>query len=550
MSFIILAGEEAGPKSNKLGGVWNVINAEAKILSKIAEEEIILAGPYFEKIGQDWSSKQRITDTSEFKPIENEKIQKALDSIPIEFKAGKKDGINYILFNAEEYLKKIVEYDGKEMKFSDAVKAEAYHLVGLNSLAYETTGYGREYTHYLNLSHAISEFVKALLQYGKVSLHCHEFPVFYALARLEKLGLPAKTVATFHATKVGRTWGSKAIEKILHGDASWHPSTQVGLAELERLARYADVVTFVSDTTRAEARLFYGIDGVVVRNGIEVKTDRIDWERKTTCLKKIQNFLSENLAQVHGIEVKSENILPIYTISRIEIENKGYPDLIDSLIILDRILKNRIENGEIDKDTKVFCLLITAHGPKDPKKLPKGFPIYLPAEILVGEEIRLRNMIIERDLDPRNLKKRAVCAVLYPQWIGKNDGALNMSLDEIAAGCIAGIFPSRYDPFLLTALEAGREACPVVISRACGFSGFVRELQRKKGLFGGVVLVDNITQTYLETITDYALGLSTILYAFLRDKAKDKMMCDMAFLLAREMNWEEPVKKYYEILRE
>ena len=97
----------------------------------------------------------------------------------------------------------------------------------------------------------------------------------------------------------------------------------------------------------------------------------------------------------------------------------------------------------------MVCFLIAAHGPKDKDKLPEGFPVNLTPEILVGDEIRLENMIMDRGLDKKELisDKRMVVAVLYPQWVGPNDGGLGMRVDEIMAGCVAGIFPSQYEPF-------------------------------------------------------------------------------------------------------
>ncbi len=559
--FIIIAGEEAGPVSNKLGGVWNVIDAEARHMSSITDDEIIVVGPFFERIGQDWSPKNRVT-RDHFPFSVSEDILKAAKSVGIPFVSGrvevegkcgevvdgKKHYINYVLFNVEYNLTRSVEYDGKKMRLSDAVKAEAYKLVGLDSLRYESQSYGREYTHYLNLSYAVSEFARALNDAGETAMHCHEYPVFYAAARLEKLKVPVRTVVTFHATKVGRALGAEVFDRIRRNDPSLPAGIQEGFVELEKLARYADTVTFVSDKTRAEARLFYGVDGIVIRNGIDVCREAIDWKFKDDCLRRIRETLARKLKDVYGYEIEEESIVPVYTISRLELENKGYPDLLDSLVILDRILTNRINNGEID-DVKVVCMLITAIGRKDPSTLPEGFPVDLPDDILVGDELRLKKMVEERKLEIGRIGKRSVCALPYPQWVGRNDGGLGMTIDEIAAGCVAGVFPSRYEPFLLTALEACREACPVVISSACGFSGAVKELQKEKGIFGGVILVDNVNQSYLEVITDYAFGLHVIVDAYLRDKAKDRMMCSTAFVLASEMSWEEPVRRYYEILK-
>ena len=35
--FVIIAGEEAGPKSNKMGGIWNVIDGEATTLATLID---------------------------------------------------------------------------------------------------------------------------------------------------------------------------------------------------------------------------------------------------------------------------------------------------------------------------------------------------------------------------------------------------------------------------------------------------------------------------------------------------------------------------------
>jgi len=51
-----------------------------------------------------------------------------------------------------------------------------------------------------------------------------------------------------------------------------------------------------------------------------------------------------------------------------------------------------------------------------------------------------------------------VVAVLYPQWFGAKCGGLGMRADEESwQDGVAAYFPSQYEPFLLTALEAGRE---------------------------------------------------------------------------------------------
>jgi glycosyltransferase involved in cell wall biosynthesis len=591
-NWIILAGEEAGPSSNKMGGIWNVIDSEAVTMAKLLDSgelpqvnktRIIVAGPYYGFSGADWNSGlDRITDLSDYGEVETdselESILQEMEKCGIKFRTGSRmignTEIVYLLFDTRMFNTKTAFYNGQEMILSNKVKREAYELIELDSLKYEMLGSAIEYTHYLNLSYSISEFVRILLTlkeenaqkyedeaisefalsltpHMSVSLHCHEFGVFYSIARLEKMGLPIRTVATFHATIPGRTAGYRSINKIRNNDSSFDPGVNEAFAKLESLASYADAVTAVGDSTRKEARLFYGIDSKLVRNGIETIEESMDWEKKELCCKRIQEFLSYNLYKhFNGKKIDPEKIIPIFTISRIELENKGYPELLDALVVHDRLMKNHMLSGRMDKDVKVVCLLITAHGPKDRASLPDGFPINLPDEILNGEELRLNQMIHERALQCENLTRntRSVAACLYPQWIGPNDGGLNMTSGELMSGCVAGIFPSKYDPFLLTGLEAGAQTTPSIVSRVCGFSDALKTLKRLVVGMGGVVVVDNIDIPPSETIVDYALAMDYFTTTYIQDKIKYKLLCQEAYQLAEDMNWNMPTKLYYEIL--
>ena len=585
--WIVLTGEEGGPSSNKMGGIWNVIDAESKTLAKLVANgkigkdiRILVAGPYYPTPGSDWNKgKNRVTDISGYEKLsmgeELDSALSSLSSVGIEVVTCQKKiddiPIGYLLFNTNSYQSRMIRWENQNLTLNNAIKKEAYELAGLDSMQFERSHYGSEYTHYIDFSYAVSEFVRSLTKLHdeaarkfedkavsefaravmpkvRVSLHCHEFGVFYSLARLKKIGVPIRTVATLHATVPGRTAGYKALQKIASNDSQMEPGTPLGFAALESLARYADVVTFVGDSTMKEAMLFHNLKGIVVRNGIDVESDDIDWDKKDQCRARIQKFLADNLYKFcDGQCVDPANIIPLFTISRIEIENKGYPQLLDALVLQDHLLKHRIVGQRHAEDTRVVCFLIAAHGPKSKEKLPEGFPINLPPEILVGDEIRLENMIKERSLDENELisGKRKVAALLYPQWVGREDGGLGMTTDEIMAGCIAGIFPSQYEPFLLTALEAGREGTPNIVSRAAGYSDALKKIKHRVPGLGGVIIVDNIEALQEETILDYALAMDYFTWTFLEDEVKYRLLCEESFSLAKQFAWTDPVMEYY-----
>jgi len=588
--WIVLAGEEGGPVSNKLGGIWNVIDAESQTLAKLISDgtidknvRILVLGPNYPTPGSDWNAgKNRVTDLSGHEKLamgsEISSVLNHLKSVGIEAVTGQRkvDGvpIGYILFNTPHYQSHMIRWKGQDLTINSAIKTEAYELMGLDSMQYERAHYGSEYNHYLNLSYAVSElvrglasvheemtekyedqavseFAKSVMPKMRVSLHCHEFGVFYAIARLKKLGLPVRTVATLHATVPGRTAGFRTMQKILQNDSRMDPGTPLGFATLESLARYADTVTFVGDSTMKEAMLFYRLKGIVVRNGIDVEVEEIDWAKKDRCRERIQRFLADTLYKFcDGQCVNHESIIPIFTISRIEVENKGYPQLLDALMFQDHLLKYRLVGQRHAEDTRVVCFLIAAHGPKPKDKLPEGFPVNLTPEVLVGDEIRIENMIKERGLDERELisGRRLVAALLYPQWVGPNDGGLGMRADEIMAGCVAGVFPSQYEPFLLTALEAGKEGTPSIVSRSAGFSDALKKIKHRVPGMGGVVIVDNLEALPQETILDYALAMDYFSWTYLDDEVKYRLLCEESFSLAKQFNWKEPVMEYYKNL--
>ena len=141
--------------------------------------------------------------------------------------------------------------------------------------------------------------------------------------------------------------------------------------------------------------------------------------------------------------------------------------------------------------------------------------------------------------------KRNVAAILYPQWVGSGDGGLGMRSDEIMAGCIAGIFPSQYEPFLFTALEAGKEGTPSIVSRVAGLSDALKKVKRRVPGLGGVIIVDNVDSLAQETVADYALGLDYFTRTYLEDEVKYRLLCEESFSLAKQMGWTKPVIEYY-----
>src|SRR5512133_642240 len=114
--YIMIAGEEAGPTSNKMGGIWNVIHEEAHTLASLFDSgklkakentEILIAGPYFGHRGADWNrGLSRITNMDGLAPLSAdgglEKSLKALENEGVKVFTGEemvgKTRIGYLQF--------------------------------------------------------------------------------------------------------------------------------------------------------------------------------------------------------------------------------------------------------------------------------------------------------------------------------------------------------------------------------------------------------------------------------------------------------------------
>ncbi len=564
MLRIFIASEEGGP-GNKLGGIWDVVYAESRTMVKLISEkkvglesppQVYVIGPYYHGY-DDWHIKKRKTSMESLKPFTFDEDLKASVSVIEEEGATVGYGmeeveggeVRYLLLGIDGFKRSMATWKDQVMRRGDMIKGEAYELVGLRSDIYEKSDYGSEYEHYLYLSYAVSELLLKLD--GDAALHCHEYPTFYAATRLNLLKSPLKVVCTFHATQPGRSDGFNAIRKIQTNDGTWPSDLRRGMAELELLAKYADVNTFVSTMTASEAYTYYGIRGVVVRNGVYVKRENVDWGMKAKLSERIRKWFTENIHRhLGGERISPENILVWFTVSRPELENKGYPLLCDAIRLRDRMLKKEIELGLHDSLTREIVLMVTAHGRKDSRSLPPGFPLVYAEDTLVGEEYRLVNEYIRPKkigIEEMAAGRRVVAAVAYPQWIGHDDGGLDLTVDELAAGCVGGVFISYYEPFLLTGPECAAQGTPVIISKACGFSDAINEYREETGR-RGLIVIDNVGQEYWETAADVAVAMEEVDESHLHDKERYKMLCVEAFELTKRIDWDKPVDRYLEIL--
>jgi glycosyltransferase involved in cell wall biosynthesis len=78
-----------------------------------------------------------------------------------------------------------------------------------------------------------------------------------------------------------------------------------------------------------------------------------------------------------------------------------------------------------------------------------------------------------------------VKVIVYPVYLSGNDGLLNLSYYDAMAGCHLGLFPSYYEPWGYTPLEAAAMGIASLTSDLSGFGAFIQSklLKDDSGIF-------------------------------------------------------------------
>ena len=295
--------------------------------------------------------------------------------------------------------------------------------------------------------------------------------------------------------------------------------------------READVLTTVSEITAREIRYVHGIEQMMITpNGLDfspfLKREDCKMRRMRT-RPKIIRFIEAFFAPWYN--VRTENALIVHLSGRYEFVNKGIDVFIQALSNLNELLKNE----ELEKNVFAFIWVPTAVlKPRDDiqsaashysmvadKIAPFLFKIEDEVihglyegrsaledvlkknlEQFFGEEFnqtindfeRVRDQITERvgalptcthnllvpndailtALDTLNLKNNEddrVKVIFMPIYLSTKDGFLNLNYFDAISATDVGVYPSVYEPFGYTPLEA---ASRCVISITTDLTGY------------------------------------------------------------------------------
>jgi phosphorylase/glycogen(starch) synthase len=330
----------------------------------------------------------------------------------------------------------------------------------------------------------------------------HEWQTGAGLLQIKRSKIPVATVFTTHATVIGRCLAGNNLPlyndmAAYDGDEMARRFNVVALHSLEKMAaREADVFTTVSEITAKECAQFLQrkVD-VVTPNGFENSFTPATDEDYTRLHDAARKRLIEVATAMSAEEVPSDALF-IGIGGRYEFRNKGIDVFIDALDKLNR-------SGYEGRSIQAFIMIPSGHHGADRALAAKlsgdGDPQYrtqVSHYLMNAEYDTITRRFRETGL--QNALGDKVKVYFIPSYLNGNDGVFDMGYYDLLCGMDLALFPSYYEPWGYTPLEALAFRVPTLTTSLAGFGLWVRD--HYKGDHPGITVLDRSDSNYWEVV--------------------------------------------------
>ena len=524
---------------NKVGGIYTVLSTRAKTLQEALQDKIVFIGPDFWKEHESPYFKEDSTLFADWQQEATEqglKIRVGRWTVPGEPLA--------ILVDFNPYFEKKNEIYGW-----------LWEKYGVDSLH----AYG-DYDEASMFSYAaalvVESFYSWMVESGKwnektkVVYHANEWMcglgALYINNKLPQIG----TIFTTHATSIGRSIAGnmKPLYDYLfayNGDQMAGELNMQSKHSIEKqTAHNVDCFTTVSEITAKECvELLDKPVDVVLPNGFDnsfVPNAQLFSRKRKAARKKMLDIANALL----GEELDDDTIL-ISTSGRYEFRNKGIDVFVEAM---NRLLRDR------DLKKKIVAFIEVPGWVGEPRKdlqerLNSGKTYDTPLDVPQVTHW-LHNMSHDNVLsmlkyyDMHNRKDEMVKVIFLPCYLDGKDGIVNMNYYDIVLGNDLCIYPSYYEPWGYTPLEAVAFKVPCITTDLAGFGLWANSVFGHEGeLADGVKVIHRTDYNYSEV----ADNIKDTVAAFSSMTKKEIDTCRKnADALSKKALWSEFIKFYYE----
>ena len=519
---------------NKVGGIYTVLSTRAKTLQEALRDKIIFIGPDFWKEQESPYFKE---DSSLFADWQWEAKEQGLKvrvgrwTVPSEPIA--------ILVDFNPYFEKKNDIYGWLWENYGVDSLHAYGDYDEASMFSYAAALVVEsfYYHYLSLK-------------DKVIYHANEWMcglgALYINNKLPQIG----TIFTTHATSIGRSIAGnmKPLYDYLfayNGDQMAGELNMQSKHSIEKqTAHYVDCFTTVSDITAKECvELLDKPVDVVLPNGFDNSfvPSAAKFTRKRNAARRKMLDVANALL---GEDLDDDTLL-VSTSGRYEFRNKGIDVFVEAM---NRLLRDR------DLKKKVVAFIEVPGWVGEPRKdlqerLKSGKKYDTPLDVPQVTHW-LHNMSHDNVLgmmkyyDMHNRKDEKVKVIFLPCYLDGNDGIVNLTYYDVVLGNDLCIYPSYYEPWGYTPLEAIAFKVPCITTDLAGFGLWANTVFGKDGeIEDGVKVIHRTDYNYSEVadmIKDTVAEFSAM------NKKQIDACRKNAGELSKKALWGEFIKYYYE----
>ncbi|MBI4438642.1 hypothetical protein HY640_01795 [Candidatus Woesearchaeota archaeon] len=569
---------------NKVGGIYTVVRSKAAQMVEKYKGRYFVVGPYFAKKA-----------LGEFQ----EKLVPAFLKEVFEALAGQGILCHYGTWLVEgEPDAILIDFTGFTTRTNE-IKTELWNSYKIDSLGTEYFDFDEPVVWASSAGHLIEEVSKKT----KVIAQFHEWLSGAGLLYLKGRGCDVATIFTTHATVLGRTMASKDIDlynmlgKVNPQEEAYrfrvHSKHQVEWSS----AQSADVFSTVSEITGMEAESLLGRKPeIILPNGLNM--DKFPTIEEASIKHRhfklrIKEFITYYFFPYYNFNL--DETLIYFLSGRYEFHDKGVdifikalarlndrlkkqkasktvvaffwipgnirgikPDLLESKTFYEDI-RESVDDSIPDFREKLLYMTISQRKLNEEELLGKDLVLELKSKVMrlfkKGVPSLSTHDIYESENDPilsmfralglNNLPDDRVKVVFYPIYLTGADHLIDLNYYEAMEGSHLGVFPSFYEPWGYTPLEAAALGVSSVTTDLAGFGRFISEESRKrKGQ--GVFVIKRLGRTDDDVVHD----LAEIMYNYSQMSKEERVRNKIeARHIASHADWKNFVRFYIEAHR-
>ncbi len=372
----------------------------------------------------------------------------------------------------------------------------------------------------------------------------HEWQTGAGLLYLKSKDVPVATVFTTHATMLGRCIAGNNLP-LYDNMKSYEPQSKA--REFGVVARYscekasaqnADVFTTVSDITAKECAHFLEREpDVITPNGFEnsftPETDELYSQARSAARHKLLE-----VASAMADETIQGDAIIVGIGGRYEYRNKGIDVFIDALASLGNNASRQVVAfimvpGAHNGPDRTLASKLAGKGPEHYRTQSTHYLEY-PDSDRISARFRETGLV--------NEVGSKVKVFFVPSYLNGNDGIFNTKYYDLLVGMDLALFPSYYEPWGYTPLEALAFRVPTLTTSLAGFGKWVDRIYGNKP-HPGITVVQRNDSNYAEVVVAARRRIEELMSLDL-DKLHEYM--ENAREVASTALWQNQIKYYDE----